>query len=601
MYMGIRYCYFTIIQTDIYMMKYILLVLIAILFSACGEDNVTNNYIGHDRTFVLITDYDRSSELVMSLSGIVNKEFPNVKFEYIQTRNFDVAQAAYVLEQAKKNYPINTVFLSTVDDGDSDRNIIFKVGDQAFILPDNGLASRILANYTHGEIRYIDNMLLFDGKHKSIDDVTFFEIYNSSLRTILSHAPLNRFGSLCTEPQLRPVYDAYRNAGNIIGQSLYIDNIGNVETNIPSDLLSGIELGSILKVQAGGSTFFARWATTFSSVPVGANVALLDANNKLILAVNFGNMSEKYSLNAGDTIQISAANIKVGFLRYNLSEISGNIIQGTKNSMQEFGLISGKNVEYIEKNANGDDSRLPILCKELVDLNCDIIIPVSTSASKAAVNYTPANIPVVYTYVTSPEFAGILNARENVTGLSDATNFDDYLKFVKELFPNLTKAGRMYNPNEANSQYAQQRLTSLSVLYGLEFTSEVIEDISQITPALSTFESQQINTILIAADNTMNLGMKDLSQNAIVKKMYIVGDSRENVEDGAIGGVSVDYAELAKETGISAISVLLGIKADDIAVKYLPTTQIYLNKKTAQALNFTFSDDLLNKASYIVE
>jgi ABC-type uncharacterized transport system substrate-binding protein len=312
-------------------------------------------------------------------------------------------------------------------------------------------------------------------------------------------------------------------------------------------------------------------------------------------------MSEKYSLNAGDTIQISAANIKVGFLRYNLSEISGNIIQGTKNSMQEFGLISGKNVEYIEKNANGDDSRLPILCKELVDLNCDIIIPVSTSASKAAVNYTPANIPVVYTYVTSPEFAGILNARENVTGLSDATNFDDYLKFVKELFPNLTKAGRMYNPNEANSQYAQQRLTSLSVLYGLEFTSEVIEDISQITPALSTFESQQINTILIAADNTMNLGMKDLSQNAIVKKMYIVGDSRENVEDGAIGGVSVDYAELAKETGISAISVLLGIKADDIAVKYLPTTQIYLNKKTAQALNFTFSDDLLNKASYIVE
>jgi ABC-type uncharacterized transport system substrate-binding protein len=141
----------------------------------------------------------------------------------------------------------------------------------------------------------------------------------------------------------------------------------------------------------------------------------------------------------------------------------------------------------------------------------------------------------------------------------------------------------------------------LSVLYGLEFTNEIIEDISQITPALSDFENQQINTILIAADNTMNLGMKDLSQNAIVKKMYVVGDSRENVEDGAIGGVSVDYAQLAMETGISAISVLLGIKADEIAVKYLPTTQIYLNKKTAQALNFTFSADLLNKASYIVE
>jgi ABC-type uncharacterized transport system substrate-binding protein len=83
--------------------------------------------------------------------------------------------------------------------------------------------------------------------------------------------------------------------------------------------------------------------------------------------------------------------------------------------------------------------------------------------------------------------------------------------------------------------------------------------------------------------------------------MFVVGDSRENVEDGAIGGVSVNYDELAIETGISAISVLLGINADAIAVKYLPTTQIYLNKKTAQALNFTFSNDLLMKASYIVE
>jgi putative ABC transport system substrate-binding protein len=582
-------------------MKYILLVLSAILFSACGEDNVTNNYIGYDRTFVLITDYDRSSELVMSLSGIVNKEFPNVKFDYIQTRNFDVAQAAYVIEQAKKNYPINTVFLSTVDDGDMERNIIFKVGEQAFILPDNGLASRVLTNYTHGEIRYIDNMLLFDGKHKSIDDVTFFEIYNSALRTVLSGAQLNRFGSICSEPRLRPVYDAYRNAGVVIGQSLYIDNIGNIETNISSDLLAGIELGSIIKVQAGGSTFYARWSTNFSSVPFGANVALLDADNKLILAVNFGNMSAKYNLNAGDTIQISAANIKVGILRYNMSEISGNIVLGTKNRMQQYGLIEGKNVEYFEKNANGDASRLASLCKELVDLKCDIIIPVSTSASKAAVDYVPANIPVVFTYVTSPEFAGILNVRENVTGLSDATNFDDYLKFVKELFPDLTHAGRMYNPSEPNSLYAQQRLNSLSVLYGLELTSEIVENISQITPTLSYFESQQINTILIAADNTMNLGMKDLSQNAIVKNMFVVGDSRENVEDGAIGGVSVNYDELAIETGISAISVLLGINADAIAVKYLPTTQIYLNKKTAQALNFTFSNDLLMKASYIVE
>lgn len=576
-------------------LTYILFLQLLLIIYSCGDEHITNNHIGFNRTFVIITDFDRSSELVMSIEGIVRKEFPNVEFVYIKSRNFDVAQASFVLEQAKRNYPINTIFLAVVEPGANERKIVFRVGEQTFLVPDNGIASRIFASYNHGEIRYVDNMLMFDGKYNSIDDVTFFEIYTKAARNVLSGAPLKNFGTQCLEPHKIPVFDAYWDGNTVIGQCLYIDNIGNIETNIPSSLLSEFEIGSILKIETSSNTFYVKWTSSFLGVPTGANLAMINHDKRMYLAENFGNIADKYNLYAGDSIKISPAQINIGFLRFNSSDLVNNIIGNTKSKLNELSFVNRKNVSYFELNAEGNAARLPELVMQLLQSKCDIIIPVSTPASKAAIDHVPLEIPVVFTYVTSPEFAGILNKRNNVTGISDATNFDDYLKFVKELFPDLRSAGRLYNPNEPNSEFAQQRLTALSLIYGLSYHNIEITDVSAIEAAVDNTNNVGINTILIAADNTMNLVMKTLTDKANNLGIRVIGDSRENVKDGALAAVSVDYTQLAKETAHSIASVLLGVNADNIPVKYLPTTQIFLNKKTADKIGYQFTTELINK------
>jgi len=580
---------------------FMIYLLLLFVICSCGDEHITNNHIGFNRTFVIITDFDRSSELVLSIEGIVRKEFPNVEFVYIQSRNFDVAQASFVLEQAKRNYPINAIFLAVVEPGANQKKIVFNVGEQTFLVPNNGIASRIFANYNHSEIRYVDNMLMFDGKYNSIDEVSYSEIYLKASRNILSGAPLRHFGSPCNTPENIPVFDAYINGNSIVGQSLYVDNIGNVETNIPISLLNSFEIGSIIKIESSSGKFYAKWTNSFAGVPPGANLALLNHEKRLLLAESFGNLSEKYNVHAGDTIKITLAQIKIGLLRFNSSELVNNIIENTKKQLSNLGFINNTNVTYIELNAEGVTERLPDLVFQLLQSKCDIIIPISTPASKAAVEYVPNSIPLVFTYVTSPEFAGILNKRSKVTGISDATNFDDYLGFVKELFPELTLAARLYNPNEPNSEFAQQRLKSLSRFYELNYYNNEITDVNAIEPAVDVIHNQGINTILVAADNTLNLGMSSLATKAKGFGIRVIGDSRENVEDGALAGVSVDYTRLANETANSVSAVLLGVNADKIPVKYLPTTQVFLNIKTAQSIGFIFSDEIISKASYIVE
>jgi ABC-type uncharacterized transport system substrate-binding protein len=135
-----------------------------------------------------------------------------------------------------------------------------------------------------------------------------------------------------------------------------------------------------------------------------------------------------------------------------------------KSRLSESGFSEGTNTVYYERSALGNADDLPELVSEVVNLGIDIMVSVSTPTSQAAVLGTPEDIPIVFTYVTDPNSAGLFDHRKHVTGLSGRINYDQYLSFVKDLFPLMTVAGRIYNSNEANSVYAHQQLSALACL-----------------------------------------------------------------------------------------------------------------------------------------
>ncbi|MFA7626672.1 MAG: ABC transporter substrate binding protein, partial [Candidatus Kapaibacterium sp.] len=70
---------------------------------------------------------------------------------------------------------------------------------------------------------------------------------------------------------------------------------------------------------------------------------------------------------------------------------------------------------------------------------------------------------------------------------------------------------------------------------------------------------------------------------------------------GALASISVDYDLLASSTGNTVSNVILGVKADDIPIQRFPTSVITLNQKTADKIEFTFPQSILNKAKHIIE
>jgi S-adenosylmethionine hydrolase len=94
--------------------------------------------------------------------------------------------------------------------------------------------------------------------------------------------------------------------GVLVGKVLYVDDFGNVISNISSDHLeeSGITKFRSIGVVLGGKKMCLPLCSTYDSVSVGSSLLLLGGTGFLEVAVNQGSASKTYSIKIGDYFSI---------------------------------------------------------------------------------------------------------------------------------------------------------------------------------------------------------------------------------------------------------------------------------------------------------
>jgi putative ABC transport system substrate-binding protein len=581
---------------------YVIIVLtacIVILFPfGCGKDEITNIYVTSSaKTLVFLSDFTENSDVAVTIMGSLRKTFPGLQIEYLQTPPFDVKEAAYQLELAARSYPDSTCFTGLIEPGASSERMVFEMpSGKRFLVPDNGLASRVFRYLDTLNCCHVENPL--DDTGLDPHELSIVDFYLKATQALLSGKPTAEFGSTIPDPVTYPIQDAMKVNDTVIGEIVFTDNFGNCVTNITDSLFQDLQLGTLLKVNTGQQYFFATYGSDYSAVPNGQNVVLLDRSDRIELAVCFGDISQRYALSAGIPVYFIKDTVRIGILQYN--DISDQMVSAMKERMRSQGFDSTVNTVFIQKNANGIQSVLKDLVAELLAARVDVIIPFSTPAAQAVVLTSPDTIPVVFTIVTDPESAGILDLRPNVTGLSNATDFNAVIGFLLRILPDLITTGSIYHPEEVNSAEAQQQLVGLFPFFGIEFFHATINTTGDIPAAYQQLMIHDPQAILITNDNTMTLATDDLVGLALQDAMPVFGTDYANAQMGALASISVDYDLIARQTGDVAISVIRGVDPDDLPVMHFETSIIAVNLQTAGLLGYTFDPDILKEAVYIL-
>lgn len=278
-----------------------------------------------------------------------------------------------------------------------------------------------------------------------------------------------------------------------------------------------------------------------------------------------------------------------------------NCKEGFLEGLKEEGIVEGENLKVIYDNAQTDTGMASTIADNYVtkkvDLICAIATPSAMSAYNACLN---TEIPVVYSAISDPIGAGIANedgsSVGNITGTSDALPVEEQLTMIRKMMPEATKIGIMYTTSEANSISTIEEYKRLSSDYGFTIVESGISSIADVSLAAADLVTK-VDCISNLTDNTVVEALQVVLEYANKAGIPVFGSEVEQVKNGCVAAMGLDYFELGKQTGKMAVRILKGEKkAREIPFEIFKGASLYINTEAAGKINLTISDEYTKTA-----
>lgn len=218
----------------------------------------------------------------------------------------DVPEAAFVLSASYRYFPEDTIFTCVVDPGvGTSRSIIcMRANHQTFLAPDNGLLSVIDDQVGHDVLRKVTNEEFF------LDDAstTFHgrDIFAPVAAHIAEGEDIEELGPparYLEKLQLpRPVRAP---DGSLRGEIIYIDQFGNLITNIHRNIVEhSFATSTPLEVRVKHREIRGL-SKAYGDRPEGDLLALVGSSGYLEVAINQGSAASQLGCEKGDSVQLS--------------------------------------------------------------------------------------------------------------------------------------------------------------------------------------------------------------------------------------------------------------------------------------------------------
>jgi putative tryptophan/tyrosine transport system substrate-binding protein len=280
-------------------------------------------------------------------------------------------------------------------------------------------------------------------------------------------------------------------------------------------------------------------------------------------------------------------------------------VNGLREGLRELGYTEGNNVHIEYRFAKGNFDQLSQFAKELVSLKVDLIVSFVTQASIEAKKAT-ATIPIVMVGVADPIGTGLVASFNrpgtNVTGTSSVATdvVSKQLGFLKEVVPNTTLMGALWNPADPVFQAQQRKQTeSAAQKLGLQLQFLEARSTNEFEAAFAAIEGTRVLFILI--DPLFINNAKVLAALSEKYRLVSMFGYRTFADAGGLMAYGPNYFDIYKRTAPYVDKILKGARPSDLPVEQPTTFQFILNLKAANALGVTLPASLLAAADEVIE
>ena len=284
------------------------------------------------------------------------------------------------------------------------------------------------------------------------------------------------------------------------------------------------------------------------------------------------------------------------------------------------GFIEGKNVSVEYRS---DHWHIPELAADLVKRQVSVILCVGNGEGIKAAQESTSVIPIVFAIETPFDFdaydtivKGVGWPKANVSGCfwSPSASFaSKRLDLLGKLVPNAKVVG--YLDNEVNSGARTVFGKDYVIPESDEIKRTLAKDIYRIGGKLVVYEEafterriesafediarQGVEMLVVSPDTFLSSRRGQIADLARRHAIPAITGWTNLVAEGAL--ISYSPVEGFRQAGIYAGRILRGAKPGDLPIRQLKQSELFINLKTAKALELTVPNDLLASADGIIK
>ena len=256
----------------------------------------------------------------------------------------------------------------------------------------------------------------------------------------------------------------------------------------------------------------------------------------------------------------------IGVVQFGTHPSLDNCYQGIENGLK----ASSLNYTIDRQDGNFDSATCDSIAKNMVSKGYDLIFAIATPAAVSAYSASQnSQTHVIFTAVSDPVAAGIVESLDagskNCIGTADILDLEAQVDLIKALQPDAKTIGVLYTTSEANSVSQLETLKAVAVAKCMTVEAQGVQNAADIPQAAATLASK-VDCINNFTDNNVVSNLTVLLEQANSAGIPVYGSEIEQVSNGCIASISIDYVALGEKTAEMGIEVLNGANTQEMAV-----------------------------------
>jgi putative tryptophan/tyrosine transport system substrate-binding protein len=274
--------------------------------------------------------------------------------------------------------------------------------------------------------------------------------------------------------------------------------------------------------------------------------------------------------------------------------------------LTKLGWKDGRTVRIEQRWTNADNKRASTFAAELVALQPDVILSVTTPVT-AALRRETSTIPIVF-WVADPVgagfVAGLARPVGNMTGFAetDAALGGKWHSLLREAAPALKRVATMFNPDTAPRQgkFCMTSFEAAARSLAVEPVVLPVRTDAEIDAGIATLGRER-GGLVLTDDAFMAVHYRTAISATVRNNVPAIAFTGLFARDGGLMSYDAGIVEQFRGAARYVDRILKGEKPGNLPVQAPTKYELVINLKTAKAFGLTIPPTLLTTADEVIE